>query len=219
MCIARRMICYAIMPCLFLMMTLCAATAKGARNIHVRPKQHTALTLQEQHRLNVQLLAAAYENGNNHVDFRILISKGADPNTRQYEDGRPHTPQDSHTWLMRFSALGEAQTVQVLLDHGAKVNARGRTCFGAEGHGDPDPHNSTALIDACCRSDNWDVIQVLLQHGAHVNVHDNSGNTPLGMAVWQSEWDECQLLLRYGARPDLLNKWERETLYQHIKRR
>jgi len=213
----RRFVNHLIIICLFLMTALSATASTAARNAHIRAKHHIALTPHEQHRLNMLLSAAACENVDNYVNFRVLLAQGSDPNTRQYFSKLPHTLENSATWLMWYAALGDTQTVKALLDHSAKVNARGRTCFGAMGHGDPDPRNSSALIDACCRSGNWDVIQLLLKSGANVNARDNSGNTPLGMAAWQSEWEECRLLLKHGAHPRLMHKWEQVVLYSHLR--
>lgn len=202
---------------LLLIVMASAASSSAAGNTRVGPKRRPVPTAQERHRLDVLVLAAVSRN--DYARFRALLAQGADPNLRQYREGRPRTPENSHTWLMEFSALGEASTVKALLERGARVNARGWTCFSAMGHGEPDPRGSTALIDACCRDGNEDVIRLLLQHGADVNARDRSGNTPLGVTVWQAMWDECDLLLRHGARPSLLHSWERESLARHLRRR
>ncbi len=215
----RRMRRFALLflAALLSILTASAAPSSAAGNTRVGPKRRPVPAAQERHRLDVLVLAAVSRN--DYARFRALLAQGADPNLRQYREGRPRTPENRYTWLMEFSTLGKASTVKALLEHGARVNARGWTCFSAMGHGEPDPHGSTALIDACCRGENEDVIRLLLQHGADVNARDRSGNTPLGMAAWQAMWGECDLLLRHGARPGLLNSWEREDLAHHVGRR
>jgi len=182
---------------------------------HLRAMKHPPLTAQKRHALNLLLDDA--DRRNDYVRFRALLAAGANPNSRQlFNESNTHTQANSTSWLMQFATLGDAQTVKALLDHGADVNARGLS----RGHrpGDLDPHGSTALIDACSRGDNWDVIQLLLDHGTDINARDWGGSTPLGMAVWQSDWDECDLLLRHGARPKFLHPWQRQTLAEHSHR-
>jgi len=207
---------YVIVFSLFLTLPIRNASGAASSCSQGRPIKRATLSPQERHKLNLLLWNADYHN--DYARFRRLLALGADPNTPQYFNDKPHKTGNSSTWLILFAALGDAPAVKALLAHGARVNARGVTCFGAMGHGEPDPHRSTALIDACCRSDNQEVIEILLRHGADVNARDASGNTPLGMAVWQSEWEEVRLLLRHGARRELLNKWERKTLAEHTTR-
>ena len=185
----------------FLVVTPSVAAGLVTGRMAARPKHPAARTAQEQHRLNALLIIAAGSGPKHSPDFfrfRSLLAQGADPNSPMRIGSDHPTVKNSTTWLIWYSALGDAPTVQALLYHGAKVNARG---YGI-GHL-PNPSavdNSTALIIACGRSDNWDVIQLLLRHGAKVNVHDISGRTPLAIASWMSEKDECALLRQHGAR-------------------
>ena len=206
---------YMIVFSLFLALSICNTSGAASRCSQDRTMRRATVSPQERHKLNLLLWDAFGRN--DYARFRRLLALGADPNTPQYFNGSRHTTTDSSTWLILFAALGDAPTVKALLAHGARVNARGVTCFGAEGHGEPDPRRSTALIDACCRSDNQEVIEILLRHGADVNARDASGNTPLGMAVWQREWEKVRLLLRHGARRELLHNQERMDLAEHTK--
>ena len=171
-----------------------------------RAKHPAVRTAQERHRLNALLIIAAGFGPKHSPDFfrfRSLLAQGADPNSPMHNGSDHPTVKNSTTWLIWYSALGDAPTVQALLYHGARVNARGY------GIGHILGPNSTALITACGRSDNGDVIQLLLEHGAKVNVHDISGHTPLAVAGWKSEKDECALLRQYGANEKYMLKWQR----------
>ena len=182
-----------------------------------RPKHPAVRTAQEQHRLNALLTIASMSGPEHSLDFfrfRSLLAQGADPNSPMHIGSDHPTVKNSTTWLIWYSALGDAPTVQALLYHGAKVNARG---YGI-GHlpGSAAVDNSTALITACGRSDNGDVIHLLLEHGAKVNVRDISGRTPLAVAGWQSEKDECALLRQHGASGKYMIKWQHKLHEQEI---
>ena len=186
---------------IFAVVTPSAVAGPIMKSPLARAKHPAARTAQEQHRLNALLIIADGSGPKHSPDFfrfRSLLAQGADPNSPMHIGSDHPTVKNSTTWLIWYSALGDAPTVQALLYHGATVNARG---YGI-GHlpGSAAVDNSTALITACGRSDNWDVIHLLLEHGAKVNVHDISGRTPLAIASWMSEKDECALLRQHGAR-------------------
>ena len=182
-----------------------------------RAKHPAARTAQEQHRLNALLTIASMSGPKHSPDFfrfRSLLAQGADPNSPMHIGSDHPTVKNSTTWLIWYSTLGDAPIVQALLYHGATVNARG---YGI-GHlpGPSAVDNSTALITACGRSDNWDVIHLLLEHGAKVNVHDISGRTPLAVAGWKSDKEECALLRQHGAREKYMIKWLHKLHEQEI---
>ena len=182
---------------IFAVVTPSAVAGPIMKSPLARAKHPAARTAQEQHRLNALLTIASMSGPEHSLDFfrfRSLLAQGADPNSPMHSGSDHPTVKNSTTWLIWYSALGDARTVQALLYHGARVNARGY------GIGHILGPNSTALITACGRSDNGDVIQLLLEHGAKVNVHDISGHTPLAVAGWKSEKDECALLRQHGAR-------------------
>ncbi|MDQ2798029.1 MAG: ankyrin repeat domain-containing protein [Armatimonadota bacterium] len=85
---------------------------------------------------------------------------------------------------MEAAILGDEPTVKVLLAHGAFINARGMSLYpGGRGR----YQDSSALIEACLRGDNEEVVRVLVEQGANVNVHDKGGTTPLSASMWKSD--------------------------------
>jgi len=66
-------------------------------------------------------------------------------------------------------SAGDAAIAQILITHGADINARsGRV-------------NSTFLHGAVRRR-NKDMVELLIQNGADVNIEDSAGQTPLDLA-------------------------------------
>ena len=144
--------------------------------------------------LNAQLLRAV--NGGQVGQVRDLLRRGANPNTRYYRGTQ------SSTVLMEAAALGNFPIVQALLAREARVNARGYTCMTGVPRGEGDYRQSTALIEACLRGDNDEIVSALLAHGADVNAVDKSGGTALSNSLWLSNWDQAQVLLAHGAHTD-----------------
>ncbi|MFC1781261.1 ankyrin repeat domain-containing protein, partial [Planctomycetota bacterium] len=98
---------------------------------------------------------------NNRVDeVRELLLQGAQVNA---QDERGRTP------LYGAISAGDAAIAQILITHGADVDARsGRV-------------NSTILHGAVRRRDK-DMVELLIQSGADVNAEDSAGQTPLDLA-------------------------------------
>jgi ankyrin repeat protein len=93
---------------------------------------------------------------------KSLLASGANPNLRDsYVNG----------WTPLMHALHKHQNeaAQILLDRGADVNARSKSCV-------------TALIMAA-GDGNLDMIQLLLERGADPYAEDSSGASALSMAV------------------------------------
>ena len=121
---------------------------------------------------------AAAQNYDNIVG--ILLRRGAkfDGNTL-YPDLKP---------LHKASASNSTETVQLLLDHGAKVNARDargiQPLHYAAGYG----HD--------------DIVKILINAGAAVNGRDKYGSTPLHSAAAWGHSNVIKLLIDHGAKVD-----------------
>ena len=144
--------------------------------------------------LDTQLLSAV--NSGEAGQVQNLLRRGANPNARYYRGTQ------SSTVLMESAALGNFPIVQTLLLHRARVNARGYTRMTGAPRGDGDYRQSTALIEACLRDGNDEIVLALLAHGADVNAVDKSGGTALSNSLWLSNWDQAQVLLAHGAHTD-----------------
>ena len=111
---------------------------------------------------------------NDAQSVRLLIARGADVNTRGYQNDSP----------LHVAALVNAdQSARVLLESGAKVNIKddtGRT-----------PLHSVGLNDKVAR--------LLIAHGADVNARDIEGKTVLHYACGQNAPKIVALLLQSGA--------------------
>ena len=116
---------------------------------------------------------------------RKLLDRGADPDARDRMDTGPgglrglframlgRNPDaksnKGQTALMLAASNQDATSVQLLLERGADVNARG------EG-------NWTALMCAVGRR-NTEIVKLLIARGAHVNIRSIYGMTPLIIAA------------------------------------
>ena len=100
--------------------------------------------------------------------LKILLEAGADPNLL---DG----PVRSHA-LDYAARQGRADVSEILLSHGAKVNASDNQ------HGKTPLHYAITL---CLRAagGHLEVVEVLIAHGADVNAKDAEGLTPLQLAM------------------------------------
>ncbi|KAI0439190.1 ankyrin repeat-containing domain protein [Xylaria telfairii] len=88
---------------------------------------------------------------------------------------------------MAVSKDANIKAVQLLLDHGAQVNAANNK-------------KSTPLHAAAAKRVNIPIVALLLNRGALVNATDNEGLTPLHMAAFESFNSEMvRLLLDHGA--------------------
>jgi ankyrin repeat protein len=108
-----------------------------------------------------------------------LLRRGADVNSQN---------GGGQSALMRAAHLGNAEAVQILLAHGARLE------FGENLGGD------TALHYACQQFD-VDVVKQLLKAGADPNALDTHGWTPLTRAAEGNQLEIAQALLAAGADP------------------
>jgi ankyrin repeat protein len=106
------------------------------------------------------------------VDVEAMVSTHPDWINLDYPD----------TLLGSAAFRGRKDVVEVLLAHGANVNAADNT------------HGWTPLSDAVMKG-HKDVVEVLLAHGANVNAADKDGRTPLFGAVNK---ELVEVLLAHG---------------------
>jgi len=134
-----------------------------------------------QARRRVTALHAACEAGD--VDtVRLLLQYNADTNVL---DGAGRTPLLALSFRRECSAMPIAQ---ILLQHGADVNAQAARC-------------GTAL-HAACEAGNTDAVELLLLYNADTDVLDEAGKTPLlALPFWRNHCDisVAQILLQHGA--------------------
>jgi ankyrin repeat protein len=93
------------------------------------------------------------------------------------------------------AAEGRVDVAELLVKHGADVNARNN-------------NNSTPLHLAA----NAGVAELLIRHGAEVNVRDKDGFTPLHWAADKGHLDVARLLLEMGADPNIIDKENKTPL-------
>jgi ankyrin repeat protein len=108
---------------------------------------------------------------------RLLIKSNADVNAIVSEGGA----------LVWASYAGSVEVVELLLDKGANVKARGTV-------------NRTSLHHAAMSGNN-EVIKKLLEAGIDVNAKDNQGETPLSMATvnYRGNAETLLILIEHGA--------------------
>ena len=100
---------------------------------------------------------------NNIVEVKRLLESGVSPDA--VESYRGENSDEGASALQVVAALGYLPIAQLLLDHGADINA-------------PNDWGDTALIDAS-RSGNVAIVKLLVSRGADVNA-DDDGMTALG---------------------------------------
>jgi len=130
---------------------------------------------------------------------RILISHGADVNAKIKSDIVPDgwvhiaegkTPLHNAASVSLIGedleSYGNIAVVELLLSHGANVNAKDR--YGCTPLYD-------ALFEGCL-----DVMELLIEHGAEVNAkNDEDGGTVLHEAAYSGDLEAVKLLISHGA--------------------
>ena len=154
-------------------------------NIHVRNKKDQT----PQH-----LLSTVWPGSDEFLDdkidtIRFFLGRGADVDA---------VDNNYSTLLHRASHSGQVKAAQLLLEHGANINARNE-----EGH-TPLHRVLTSLKDDAWTSF-FDTIQLLLDHGADVDALDDAQSTPLHVASEYGNAKAARLLLEHGANVHLQN--------------
>jgi ankyrin repeat protein len=142
-----------------------------------------------------------------------------------------NTPDASgRTPLMQAAAFGNIETLRVLLDAGAEVNARNRADATALLWAAGDPEKARLLIErgadvklqskqgrtplmvAASRPANSSVVALLLAKGADPRAQDRLGTTVLSLACRFGDLESVKLLLRAGAEPNVPDSLGRTSL-------
>ena len=117
-------------------------------------------------------------NGNRGT-VKYLLQQGADPNTRNPDDGSPA--------LTLAVAGNDIQMAMVLIKNGADVNAKGRD-------------GQTPLMHAAQGTLGLDdMVRLLIARGADVNIKTRTGDTALGIAERMGNEHIVELLRAAGA--------------------
>jgi ankyrin repeat protein len=114
--------------------------------------------------------------------LRIEDSLAADPAAAHSFSGDGWTP------LHLAAAFGTPQSVDVLLQHGAQVDAVSRN-----------PQRNQALHAALALGRNAETVRLLLAHGADPNATQVGGFTPLFSAATANRRDLAEMLIECGA--------------------
>jgi ankyrin repeat protein len=107
---------------------------------------------------------------------RLLIERGADTDAKD--------PRDAATVLHVAARAGAYGIAELLLAHGADVNAA-------------DKNGNTSLHHAS--KQNAGMVNLLIAHGAAVNAPNNDGDTPLLLTNWSNYRAVMPVLLAHGA--------------------
>ncbi len=135
----------------------------------------------------VETLLTEGLNVNNLCRFRVPSRTGPD--------------QESGTALHAAIFNTKPEIVQVLLAHGASVNAK-------------DQDGRTALYAAVVQGDS-DLVQLIFARGANVNAKDKDGHTALYAAAVHGDSDLVRLMLAHGAEVNMNAKRQRGPTVLH----
>src|SRR5580704_3433018 len=150
------------------------------------------------------MIAAGKPGGSPTVKF--LLAHGAKPNPNSN-----HSAESSP--LLEASIAGDAESMQALLDSGAKfkdlagfaiASAAGADfakCIDLLVTRDPDPKQYTIALGPLMVLDNPKLVRLALDHGADVNAQDPTGRTPLMYAAVSDllPVDQIKMLIDKGA--------------------
>jgi ankyrin repeat protein/outer membrane protein OmpA-like peptidoglycan-associated protein len=165
--------------------------ATSSKNTNAKRAQ-PRLSIEEQETLNKKLLEAV-EHGDTE-SVRSLLDKGAKAqfSTPFPADGRPPHICDYGDIFITALSKGRPEIVQMLIEHGANVNAR-----SIEG--------DTALK---CVANRLEIAKILIEHGADVNARNDYGDPTL---MW-ANLTTAKLFLDHGAKVNARNDYGDTTL-------
>lgn len=133
--------------------------------------------------------------------IRLLLEAGADANVAT----RDATPL---LHVMRWDEPARSEVVGLLLERGAKVNARDSVRFTPLHH---------AMKPGVQAGENSQVVKLLLDAGADVNAQNHRGETPLHLALQRAEVEVVQLMMK--ADPDVGLQYPDGRSLLHLARR
>jgi len=129
-------------------------------------------------------LHRACVHGSNKI-LKLLLDNGENPE-------RPLPIENEPLPIHLAAANGNTETIRILLDRGASVNAR-------------DSMGSLALVDACQTGISHECARFLIESGAEIDAI--AGNrTPMTMAAVEKKTKFVKLLLEKGADVNKLDK-------------
>lgn len=155
---------------------------------------------------------------------RLLLEKGADPNTETSEwDGGPWQP------IFFAAANGNTEMINLLIEHGAKLTERSRAVEGAVQSGNLDlvrfflskggslewkiPEGT--LLHAACYSAPLEMVKFLVEHGADITAKNPQGEQPLHLAASSGNLAAVSYLLEKGADANASVVSEKDQYYHN----
>jgi ankyrin repeat protein len=180
---------------------------------------------------NSNNMTPLHKAAQNHAlnSIKLLLEYGADINA---EDNNKYSP----LFYALLNGKDEAETVDLLLRNGAKINPITSTGWtplliatqkqavkctavllknGAEVNVHTEDHY-TPLLHAITKN-HPQIAALLLESGAEINCKNASGNTPLHKAAQKNAIECTKLLLRYGAEVNVVNNAEETPLSYAIQ--
>ncbi len=125
--------------------------------------------------------------------LEALLAKGVEVNAHNEEGVTP---------LIRAASVGNARNVKLLLDHGARVNARART-FHLPGEPPEEGFSGVNAVMQASYFGHTECVNVLLAAGADLNAKDTLGDSLL-RAASRDERAAAKMLLDHGAKANVV---------------
>ena len=160
------------------------------------------------------ILMTAARAGNPAVMRLLLARFKADVDARESAYGE--------TALMWAAAENHAEAAQLLIEHGAAINARSQLMsypkdrFGLEGVISVLPHGQWTPLMYAARQGSLGALRVLVKARADLNLSDPDGTTALVFAIINSHYDAVRLLVEAGANPNLADTAGMAALYAAV---
>ena len=159
------------------------------------------------------ILMTAARTGNPEA-VKLLLTRGADPNASEANYGE--------TALMWAASENHAAATRMLIEFGAKIDARSKTMqfpqdrFGLEGVTTVLPHGNWTALMYTARQGSLDAARALVEAGAALNLADPDGATALVLALINGHYDTAALLAEKGADPNLADSAGMAALYAAV---